>query len=799
MSITEKTIKTLEFDKIRLMLSDCCHTAGAKELAVSLTPVCEEDRVRRMQKRTTDALRLYDDKGMPPFGRIVNISPICERAQKGATLTQKELLDAASLLRASRLLREYIHTNKHFDTVLDETFELLTPNRFIEDSIFRAIISEDMISDDASTTLADIRRKIRAANNKVKETLQRYISGSYSKYLQDNIVTLRNGRYVIPVRAECKNDIKGLIHDTSSSGATIFVEPMAVVEANNELRMLASREEHEIERILSTFSSEISAISAVLLANYENITDLSFAFGCAELSAKLDCCEPVISSDKKIDLKRARHPLIDRASVVPITVSLGESFDTLVITGPNTGGKTVTLKTLGLFAIMAQSGLHIPADEGSSVCTFDKILVDLGDEQSIEQSLSTFSSHMVTIVDIINQKNDRSLVLFDELGAGTDPVEGAALAVAVIENVRSAGALCAATTHYSELKSYALDTEGVCNASCEFDINTLRPTYRLIIGTPGKSNAFAISEKLGLPKEIIDRAGAYVSTENKQFEKVVGELEAARFEADRRLSELEAMKAEYESFKKNSEELISKRLADSEKALATAQEKANAMVESAKISSDYILAQMDKVRRAKESERLSDELEDARRSIREHLRNNSGKYNPVEVRKNDADYKLPRKLKRGDQVLIVSLDKVATVTEDQKGGSKISVQAGIIKTKADLSDLRLIEDSEAVHLVDTKTKKRIPASTLGVSVNRDFRDEIDLRGMTGDEAWSKVDKYLDEATIAGFHKVRLVHGKGTGALKNALWQYLKGDRRIASFRIGQYGEGDGGVTVVELK
>ena len=799
MSISEKTIKTLEFDKIRLMLSDCCHTAGAKELAKNLVPVSEKERVERLQKRTTDALRLYDDKGMPPFGRIVNIEPICERAQKGATLTQKELLDAASLLRAARLSRDYIHSNKHFDTVLDETFDLLVPNRYVEDGIFRAIISEEMIADEASTTLADIRRKIRAANNKVKETLQKYISGSYSKYLQDNIVTLRNGRYVIPVRAECKNDVKGLIHDTSSSGATIFVEPMAVVEANNELRMLASREEHEIERILSTFSSEIAAICPALLANYENITDLSFAFGCAELSAKLDCIEPIISSERKIDLKKARHPLIDKHSVVPITVSLGESFDTLVITGPNTGGKTVTLKTLGLFSIMAQSGLHIPADEGSVVSTFDKILVDLGDEQSIEQSLSTFSSHMVTIVDIIEQKDDRSLVLFDELGAGTDPVEGAALAVAVIENVRSAGALCAATTHYSELKSYALDTDGVSNASCEFDINTLRPTYRLIIGTPGKSNAFAISEKLGLPKEIIERAGAYVSSENKQFEKVIGELEAARFEADKRLSELEEMKAEYESFKKESEALIAKRLAESEKTLTSAQDKANAMVESAKISSDYILAQMDKVRRAKESEKLSEELEDARRSIREHLRNNTGKYNPVEVRKNDADYKLPRTLKRGDEVLIVSLDKVATVTEDQKGGAKISVQAGIIKTKVDLSDLRLIEDSEVVHLVDAKTKKKIPASTLGVSVSRDFRDEIDLRGMTGDEAWSKVDKYLDEATVAGFRTVRLIHGKGTGALKNALWQYLRGDRRISSFRIGQYGEGDGGVTVVELK
>ncbi len=797
MSISEKAIKTLEFDKIRLLLCDCCPTAGAKQLALSLKPANDELKVTSLQKRTTDARRLADDKGMPPFGHVVDIEPICERAQKGATLTARELLDTAALLRSSRMMRDYIHSNKHFDTVLDEIFERLLPNRHIEDGIFRAIISEDMISDEASNTLADIRRKIRSANSKIKETLQRYISGAYSKYLQENLVTMRNGRYVIPVRAECKNDVKGLIHDTSSSGATIFVEPMAVVEANNELRMLASKEEHEIERILYTLSSEVASISPSLFLNYKNITELAFIFGCGEFSAKIDGCEPTITNKKRIVLKKARHPLIDKDSVVPITVSLGEEYDTLVITGPNTGGKTVTLKTLGLFSIMAQSGLHIPAEEGSELCTFNKILVDLGDEQSIEQSLSTFSSHMVNIVGIVNAKDDRSLVLFDELGAGTDPVEGAALAVAVIEDIRSAGALCAATTHYTELKSYALDTDGVCNASCEFDVNTLRPTYRLIIGTPGKSNAFAISSKLGLPERIILRANDYVSSENKQLEKVIGELEASRFEADKKLAETEAMRLEYEKFKAESEEKLNKQLRESREMLDKAQQKAASIVESAKLSSDYILSQMDKVRRAKESERLSEELDEARKAIREHLHANEHKFNPVEIRKNDKDYKLPRALKRGDEVLIVSLDKVAVVTEDQKGSGKISVQAGIIKTKAELSDLRLIENK--AQYIDPKTNKKAPASSFGVSLSRDFRDEIDLRGLTGDEAWSKIDKYLDEAIIAGFHTVRLIHGKGTGALKNALWQYLKGDRRIATFRIGQYGEGDGGVTVVELK
>ncbi len=798
MSIAEKTIVTLEFDKILSLLSDSCHTQGARARALSLRPSCDIEKVRAMQCRTTDARRLTDEKGLPPFGSVSeNIGEICERAQKGSSLSCRELLEIAALLRSARLTKEYILANKKFDTSLDEIFLRLLPNRFLEDSIFRAIISEEMIADEASPTLADIRRKIRAANSRVKETLQKYISGSYSKYLQENIVTLRNGRYVIPVKTECKNDVKGLVHDTSSSGATIFVEPMAVVEANNELRMLESREEHEIERILAAFSDDVASVSPSLEQNYRNLTELAFVFGCAELSYRMKACEPVISDEKKMILKEARHPLIDKNTVVPINVSLGKGYDTLVITGPNTGGKTVTLKTLGLFALMAQSGLHIPADDGSQVFVFDKILVDLGDEQSIEQSLSTFSSHMVNIIDIIATKNSDSLVLFDELGGGTDPVEGAALAVSVIENVRSAGALCAATTHYTELKAYALDTEGVCNASCEFDVETLRPTYRLIVGAPGRSNAFAISAKLGLPQDIIRRAEEYVSAENKHFENVISELEASRIEMEKKTAELGAMRAEYESFKKKSENEIAEKLRQANAELEKAREKASSMVESAKLSSDYILAQMDKVRRAKDSERLGEELESARRAIREQLRASSGKYDPVEVRKNDENYVLPRPLRRGDEVLIVSLDKTATLLEDPDRSGKVNVKAGIIKTKVAISDLRLIENTP--QFIDAEGKKRTPAGSFSVSRSHDFRDEIDLRGMTGDEAWGHVDKYLDEASLAGFHKVRLIHGKGTGALRSALWQYLKTDKRVASFRIGQFGEGDGGVTVVEIK
>ena len=796
MNITEKTLTTLEFDKIRAMLADLCPTAGSAALAWMLTPAEHEEMVRRRLRRTTDARRLSDAKGMPPFGSVTDVGDLCERALKGAILTQRELMDAAAVLRSARSVLEYSRSNRSFETVLDEVFERLLPNRFLEDRIGRSILSEELISDEASPALAEVRRKIRSANGRIKETLAKYISGGYSKYLQENIVTQRNGRYVIPVKAECRGDVKGLIHDTSSSGATVFVEPMAVVEANNELRMLEAKEEHEIERILAELSAEVAAVAPSLRLNYRNLTELAFCFGCAELSAKMRGVEPVVSEKERVcRLIRARHPLIDPKSVVPITVTLGGEYDTLIITGPNTGGKTVTLKTLGLFAAMAQSGLHLPAEEGTSLCIFEKILVDLGDEQSIEQSLSTFSSHMVNIVSIVAERNGRTLALFDELGAGTDPVEGAGLAIAVIEDMRSAGALCAATTHYTELKTYALDTEGVCNASCEFDVETLRPTYRLIIGTPGKSNAFAISEKLGLPPRIIERAEASIGIENKRLENILGELEASRLQADRNREEAERMKREYESLLARTESEVKAKLDQAEKELEKARTKAQSMVESAKASSEYIMEEMDKLRKKKESERLGEELAAARREIREHLKRHGDSFDPVRVKKKEG-YVLPRALRRGDEVLIVSLDRKAVLVEDPDRSGKVTVQAGIIKTKVAVSDLQLLEEEE---LGVSSGGKKVAAGSYRASVVRDFKDEIHLRGMTGDEAWSAVDKYFDEAQIAGFHTVRLVHGKGTGALKAALWRYLKTDRRVASFRIGQFGEGDGGVTVVELK
>ena len=795
MSFSEKTMHSLEFDKICELLATFAPTEGSKSMARMLTPSEDIDTVLKKQRRTTDAKRLCDAKGMPTFGGVRDVSESCERAEKGAILTPGELLAIAAVLRTSRSLTDYCHGNHLFDTVLDEIFDRLMPNRTLEDKIVRSIISEELIADEASDTLANIRRQIRITNNKIKETLQKYVqNGTHSKYLQENIVTTRNGRYVIPVKAECKNEVKGLIHDTSSSGATIFVEPTAVVEANNELRVLQSKEEHEIEKILSALSALVADFSDSIWLNYRNITELAFSFACAQMSYSMNASAPTVTEEKLIHLKRARHPLIDRDKVVPINVILGDGYDTMIITGPNTGGKTVTLKTLGLFTLMAQAGLHIPADEGSSVSVCENVLVDIGDEQSIEQSLSTFSSHMVNIVSFMDKVSSRSLVLFDELGVGTDPVEGAALAVSIIDHVRSKGAMCAATTHYAELKAYALDTQGVCNASCEFDVETLKPTYKLIIGTPGKSNAFAISEKLGLSREIIEHAENYVSSDNRKFEDIIGQLEATRIEMERNREETESMRADYERFKVESEKIIKKKLDEAEKELQKAQSKAQSMVASAKASSDFIMEQMEKVRKAKESDRLGSELQNARRAVREHLRENSDKFDPVE-KKTDENYVLPRKLKKGDEVIIMTLGSKATLLEDPDKSGNVRVQAGILQTRVNIKNLKLCEDEPTVQTGDKKVK----TSTYTVNRSSSFKDEIDLRGMNGDEAWLAVDKYFDEAILFGFRKVRLIHGKGTGALKTALWKFLKGDKRISSFRIGQFGEGDGGVTVVELK
>lgn len=793
MRITEKTLKTLEFDKIREMLADSAGTAGAREKAMMLTPSDDIDEINRRLSRTTDAKRLTDIKGQPSFGEIHDISDSCERAVKGATLTTRELLDVADVLRVSRRLYEYIRVNKLFDTSLDADFYAIATDKHLEDSITRSILSEEMIADDASPELADIRRKIKRMNVKIRDMLQSYTQSSeHSKYLQDNIVTMRNGRFVIPVKVECRNDVKGLVHDTSASGATLFVEPMAVVEANNELREYSIKEEREIERILAELSASTADFSTALISNYRIITELAYAFACAEFSYRIKGVCPEINTKKRvIDLKRARHPLISKDKVVPIDVSLGEGYDTLIITGPNTGGKTVTLKTLGLFALMAQAGLHIPADEHSSVCIFDRVLADIGDEQSIEASLSTFGSHMVNIVSIMDEITENSLVLFDELGVGTDPVEGAALAVSIIEKVRATGSLCAATTHYAELKIYALNTEGVKNASCEFDIETLKPTYKLIIGAPGKSNAFAISEKIGLSPEIVGRAKNIVSAEDRRFEDVIEKLEKMRIELEAKKDEAEKLRAEYEKYRNDAERIYREKTEAAEKEAERARKRAIEMINSARASSEYVFEQLDKAKKAKDSEKFAEELEERRREVRRKLRESSDDLDPVEI--SDGEYVLPRDLVVGDKVIIANIGKRAIVTRlpDKKG--LVGVRTGQVDMRTSIDNIRLDDGKD-----DKKPEKKVKSNTMRSAVVS-FSPEIDLRGKTGDEAWYLVDKYLDDAMMASVQSVRLIHGKGTGALKNALWQYLKLDNRIKSFRIGAFGEGDTGVTVVELK
>ncbi len=797
MLFTDKTLQTLEYDKILARLVECASTAGAKAKAASLTPSDDYETVLARQRRTEDAKRLISAKGYPPFSAPETVDAAAERAYKGATLSPKELLDAASLLYSARICLDYIHTDKPFETSLDEIFERLLPNRTLEEKIKRAILSEDMIADEASPELAEIRRKIRRTNDKIKDTLQSYVSGARLKYLQENIVTMRGGRYVVPVKAEYRNELKGLVHDTSSSGATLFVEPIAVVEANNELKSLAAAEKNEIERILASLSAEVAEHSSAFTLNYRNITELSFIFACATLAISMRAEMPVITERREISLHRARHPLLNRETVVPIDVSIGKDFDTLVITGPNTGGKTVTLKTLGLFALMAQSGLQIPAEPDSRVGVFSEILADIGDEQSIEASLSTFSAHMVNVVDILSHCGKRSMVLFDELGSGTDPIEGAALAIAILEQVQKSGATAAATTHYAELKAYALDTPRVQNASCEFDVETLRPTYKLIVGTPGRSNAFAISEKLGVPAEVIERAGKLIEHDNKRFEDVIDRLDSSRAKMERERETAERLRREYEMFKESAERKLNEKIQKSEEEIAKQTQKARQILESARASSEFIFRQLEELKKQEDKQKRDEMMNRARDEIRKTLRENDEAYAAMGIREVSAeeDYHLPRPLKVGDKVYLVALGREGEVTALADKSGKYAVSSGILKTKLSERELRLI-DSE--HQYRTKAPSKPSEGKVKTTSVSNFHTEVDVRGMIGDDAWFVVDKYLDDAVLAGIGSVRIIHGKGTGALRAALWRYFKSDRRIKEFHHAAYGEGDAGVTVVEL-
>ena len=799
MVFTVKTSSTLEFDKISGMLADCAFTDGAKARARALLPSDDYDTVLARQTRTDDAKRLVNAKGFPPFSAPEGVVPSAERAYKGATLSPRELLDIASLLRSARAMLDYINTDKPFTTSLDEIFARLLPNRALEDKITRSILSEDMIADEASPELAEIRRKIRVANNKIKDTLQSYIGGNRLKYLQENIVTMRNGRYVVPVKAEYKNELKGLVHDTSSSGATLFVEPMSVVEANNELKSLTTAETHEIDRILAALSAECADFSTAISRNYHNITDLAFAFACASLAMQMKAEKPHVVNKREIDLKKARHPLIPRERVVPIDVSVGKDFDTLIITGPNTGGKTVTLKTIGLFAAMVQSGLQIPALESSTVGVFDKILVDIGDEQSIEASLSTFSSHMVNVVSILSEVDSRSLVLFDELGSGTDPIEGAALATAILERTQRCGAISVATTHYSELKVYALEAPRVQNASCEFDVETLRPTYKLVVGTPGKSNAFAISEKLGMADDVIARAAELIKRDEKRFEDVIERLDTNRMEMERERDRAESLRREYEDFKRSSEEELKRRIAKSEEEISKQVTKARQILDSARASSEFIFHQLDAIKKQEDKEKRNEMMAQARAEVRRRLVESEGMFSDIDVKEVslDDEYKLPRPLVQGDKVYLVTIGKEGIVTAPKDKNGLVSVTAGILKTKVTEDKLRLIDGTAKFKRKDAP--RPVSEGKVKKTIVSTFSPEVDVRGMIGDDAWFVVDKYLDDAVLAGVPTVRIIHGKGTGALRAALWRCFKNDPRIKSYRHGAYGEGDAGVTVIEFK
>ncbi len=795
MEYNDKSLITLEFDKVAEMLADCAVTDGSRQLAKSLLPSSDPVVVLRRQRRTTDAKSLLGKKGMPPFGGVTDIGDTVERARKDAVLTPRELLSCANVLRTSRRLRNYLFDGHETESTVQEIFDRLVGDRRLEDKISRAIISDDMIADEASPELSDIRRKMRAANSRVRDILQKYITGgTYGRILQENIVTQRGGRFVIPVKAEYKNEISGLIHDTSASGATVFVEPLAVVEANNELRILEGREQREIERILAELSAEVASGGDLLMEDYHNITELAFIFACAELSFRMDAVEPKINMDGgEVLLVRARHPLIDKKTCVPITIRVGGDYDTLIITGPNTGGKTVALKTLGLLSLMAQAGLHIPAGGTSTVSVFDDILADIGDEQSIEMSLSTFSSSMSNIIGILGRANEHSLVLLDELCSGTDPVEGAALAMAIIEDVRRRRALCAATTHYAELKAYALNTEGVCNAACEFDITTLKPTYKLIIGAPGKSNAFAISTRLGLDRRIVDRAGELVSGADKSFEDVIEKLEAERLAMERERAEQERLRAEYERFKAAAEKKLEERLAGAEEEKARAEKRAQEILASARASSEFVMGQLDRVKRERESENLGRAMSEAKRAIRDNLR--AAEEVLEKDRPEPEAYEPPREYRVGDDVLIAGTGVRGIITDGPDKSGNVTIKSNGITTRTKVSKLRFAPPEDTV----TLGGKTAPASTVRVKTTGSFSPELDIRGYTTDDGLLAADKYIDEAGVAGIRSIRIIHGKGTGALRSALHGFLRSDPRVSSFRIGAYGEGDSGVTVVELK
>ena len=788
MTLQEKSYYTIELPKILALLAQEAATGPAKEMCLALRPSDSLTECEKLQQETEDAVRLIGLQGSPAFSGIKDVSAALERAEKGGFLNPVELLSVCAMLRAARLTKSYREERREQETSLDEYFSMLSGNKFLEEKIENAIVSEEEISDHASDALYQIRRQIRTAASKVRDVLAK-ITSSQSKILQDSIITQRNGRFVVPVKAEYRGSMPGMVHDTSSSGATLFIEPAAVVELNNNIRILQGKEQAEIERILAELSADTAQFAGAIRRDYELLCKLDFVFARGKLAYQMKAMRPVLLEKGRTEINRARHPLLNKDTAVPISFRIGGETDTVIITGPNTGGKTVGIKTLGLLTAMAQCGLQIPASDGSRIVIFKNILADIGDEQSIEQSLSTFSSHMRTIVDILEVADDQTLVLLDELGAGTDPVEGAALARAIIEELRGRGCTVAATTHYAELKVYGLETPGVENASCEFDVQTLKPTYRLIFGIPGKSNAFAISQRLGLDEGIIRAASSLIATEDKRFEDVITRLEEKRQALEGRIAAAEKQQRDAEAANKRAQERLSSLEDEREKLVQDAKTKAKSILDNARAASEMALEEARKVKQ-EASDGKDVNLAAARAILRGTL--SEAEKEAASQRAERKAMPLPRPLRAGDSVEIVSTRTKATVLETPKPGEKVKVQAGILKIQVEQSDLQLLEFEQV--------KQEAPRSGgVRLKAPEQFTTELDLRGESGDEAIMELDRFLDSAVRLHMETVRIIHGKGTGVLRQRVQTHLKRHPQVKSFRLGVYGEGEDGVTIASLK
>ena len=784
----EKSLHKLELDRVLEMLTEHAVSAEAKDRCRALLPSDDAEDVIALQTQTSDACRLITLRSSPAFQDVRDVRASLDRADRGGCLNPKELLRIAGVLRCARAAKEY-YDGACANTSLDWMFAALAPNRYLEERITGAILSEEEIADAASPELADIRRHMRVQSAKIKESLQKLISSpSYSKYLRDPIITLRQDRYVVPVKAEYKNEIPGLIHDVSSTGSTFFIEPMSSVNANNALRELLLREKKEIERILAELSAEAAGFRETISQDYSLLVDLDCIFARAKLSLRMKAAPPEIRTDGSIDLKYARHPLIDPKTVVPISVHLGMDFDTLIITGPNTGGKTVTLKTIGLLTLMAECGLHLPTRDGSHISVFENVLADIGDEQSIEQSLSTFSAHMRNIVQVVEQCGERSLVLFDELGAGTDPAEGAALAISLIEYCRGQGSRIAATTHYAELKVYAMRNPGVINAACEFDVETLKPTYKLLIGVPGKSNAFAISRRLGLPEEIITSARNTVSQNDLDFEEVLDQLEQQRQKMEQAREEAERLQRETARVKEQSDAYYAEIKKQKEKAEAQARRDAQRILEEARQTANSVYEELKALRKQMRDTADAQGVNEKQAELRRRLNEAEDKLAP---KKDAVERPKPtREIRVGDTVELLKLGTKASVLAVNKDGT-YQLQAGIMKVTVKPEEVYLLENEPTEvkrYLEKTKRELKNTAQT----------PELDLRGMDSLEASAVLSIFLDNAYMANLPSVRIIHGKGTGVLRKTVQEELKRNKHVKKYRLGVYGEGEDGVTIAEL-